>query len=575
MKKTGIKIFALLLLTVFMLTACTTPTTAPTTAAGTTAKPAGTTTAGTTASAWKGDANLNKPGESPICKTPVKLTIGLVQNANVSDFETNDMTKLIEKEGFDLTFKYYTSEMKTQINVLIAGGDFNSLPDILMLAPGDAFVYQWGQAGAVIDLKDYYKNSAYHLTKAKDRTGVDYMPMITSPDGKVYGIPQYNQSLGNEYDAKIWIYQPWLTKLGLKAPTTTTEFIDVMTAFATKDPNGNGKADEIPMLGNPYAITVDWMKALVNPFEFMGSNDYVNNDGKIGTWFNTNEYREALKFINSLITKKLMPDYQFTIDATAYKNLVSNTEIPIVGCVFGSGTTPTGRVGDYVGIAPLKGPSGSQYTSFAPSVANVAMMISKSCKTPEAAFRLGDLLCSEDLSIMTRWGIQGKHWDYVKNIPSTVDKSKYVAWYDKVGYPGYVIIYEDPWGIVQNFHWYQAGPFIRQYGIAAGRLADKTVINSETMIANCQGYYMDVGKATSVKKAVGKLIYTTDETKATTEVINSLETYVKENTAAFAVGQKKITDDAAWNAYVKELDNIGLQNVLKVTQTIYDRMYKK
>ena len=174
---------------------------------------------------------------------------------------------------------------------------------------------------------------------------------------------------------------------------------------------------------------------------------------------------------------------------------------------------------------------------------------------------------------MTRFGIEGKNWDYVKN--AKIDLSTYKTIFAELGYPPYIVFYEDPWGIVQNFHWYQAGPFIRQYGIAGGRLVPKGQVNSESMIADCMPFYQAVGKASSMKKAVSKLIYTSDETKSTTELKNSIETYVKENTAAFAVGQKKITDDAAWNAYIKELNNIGLPNLVKVVQGVYDRMYKK
>lgn len=39
----------------------------------------------------------------------------------------------------------------------------------------------------------------------------------------------------------------WLEKLGLDMPTTTEELKEVLIAFKTKDPNGNGKADEIPL----------------------------------------------------------------------------------------------------------------------------------------------------------------------------------------------------------------------------------------------------------------------------------------------------------------------------------------
>jgi putative aldouronate transport system substrate-binding protein len=446
-----------------------------------------------------------------------------------------------------------------------------------MNAPGDAYVYQWGLAGAVIPLNEYYDNSAYHLNVAEERTGVDFKRMITSPDGNYYGIPTYNQSLGNENQGKMWIYKPWLDKLSLQIPKTQDDLYNVLKAFATQDPNGNGDAnDEIAYLGRPYAagaISTEWVKALVGPFQFVGAGHYVNNDGNVGVWYNTNEYREAIKYLSKLFAEGLLPDFQFTLDTTAYNNLAGNKEIPIVGVVDGSAATATGRITDYIGFGPLANTDGRIFTNFEPSVANVSYMVTAACAKPETAFRLGDLLVSEDLSIMTRWGNEGTHWDYVKN--SKKDMSQMDAWFDKAGYPGYVVIYEDPWGIVQNFHWYQAGPFIRQYGIAAGRVVPKdTPINSEYMIAQAITKYLEVSESTSKKLAVGKLVFNSTELSAITEILNSLTVSVKENFAKFCLGQQDINSDAAWNEYVKQLDAIGLKDVLKIVQNVYDRMYK-
>lgn len=526
------------------------------------------------AAEYAADPNLNAPGVTPIAKKAVTLKIGVAQNANVVDFEKNDMTLLLEKQGnFNLDFVYYASaEMKTQINLVVASGKFDDLPDVIMSDPADAMVMQWGQAGAIIPLNQYYKNSAHHLNIAKQRTGVDFVPMVTSPDGNIYGIPQFNQSLGNEYASKIWVYKPWLDVLGLKDPVTTEDMTNLLTAIKTKDPNKNGKADEIPLLGENLAYVPRslWMQSLVNPFQFMNDTNYNVKDGTIGVFFNTNGYRQALKWIRSLVSKGLLPDYQFTLDSNTYKNLMSNKEIPLVGVAPNSSATASYRIPDYVGVAPLTHPGIPQNTAFTPSSAAVRYMVSAACKNPEAAFRLGDLLVSEDMSIMTRWGNQGKHWDYVKN--AKIDLSKYAAWYEKSGFPGYVIIYEDPWGIVQNFHWYQAGPFVRQYGIAAGRLTPVGQVNSEYMIAQIMPTYQAVGKA-SKAWAVSKLIYTKEETQTVTEPLASLESYVAESTAAFAVGQRDINNDAEWAAYLKQLDAIGLPKVLAVVQKIYNRMY--
>jgi putative aldouronate transport system substrate-binding protein len=72
-------------------------------------------------------------------------------------------------------------------------------------------------------------------------------------------------------------------------------------------------------------------------------------------------------------------------------------------------------------------------------------------------------------------------------------------------------------------------------------------------------------------EVIPKLIFTTDESDEITEIQSNLLTYVQENIAAFLTGAKDI--DADWDAYVAELDKIGLAKYLEVVQGVYDRMY--
>ncbi len=75
----------------------------------------------------------------------------------------------------------------------------------------------------------------------------------------MYSMPDINDCYHCSLSHKAWIYQPWLDKLGLKIPTTTDELEQVLLAFKDKDPNGNGKADEIPWSAAP---TASWHAAL-------------------------------------------------------------------------------------------------------------------------------------------------------------------------------------------------------------------------------------------------------------------------------------------------------------------------
>ena len=42
---------------------------------------------------------FNAPGEYPICKETVKLTVGIPDNIRIEDYETNVMTQKLEEYG--------------------------------------------------------------------------------------------------------------------------------------------------------------------------------------------------------------------------------------------------------------------------------------------------------------------------------------------------------------------------------------------------------------------------------------------------------------------------------------------
>jgi hypothetical protein len=56
----------------------------------------------------------------------------------------------------------------------------------------------------------------------------------------------------------------------------------------------------------------------------------------------------------------------------------------------------------------LAGPSGTVTTVYRPSMHLPGMMIATNCKNPEAAFRLGGLMCQQEYGI-TLFDTQGRH----------------------------------------------------------------------------------------------------------------------------------------------------------------------
>ena len=76
-------------------------------------------------------------------------------------------------------------------------------------------------------------------------------------------------------------------------------------------------------------------------------------------------------------------------------------------------------------------------------------------------------------------------------------------------------------------------------------------------------------EAVKPKEIITKFAYTVEEEKEATELANVLDSYVREKVALWCTGAADV--DKEWDSYLKELDNIGLQRYLEITQAAYDR----
>ena len=73
-------------------------------------------------------------------------------------------------------------------------------------------------------------------------------------------------------------------------------------------------------------------------------------------------------------------------------------------------------------------------------------------------------------------------------------------------------------------------------------------------------------------KDVKKFVYDVDSIAEVNEINTNIESYVKEMTTLFVVGEKNA--DKEWEIYLNELDNMGANQLLEETQKAYDRSNK-
>ena len=247
----------------------------------------------------------------------------------------------------------------------------------------------------------------------------DMRGALTLSDGHIYSLPIGDADVKNEINAEIWINTTWLDNLDLSMPTTLDEFYDVLVAFRDGDPNGNGEADEIPLL-----VSSTSGAAQIDPlFGFFGTleNDYHVRieDGKVVFTPQEDGYFEALQWLHKLYAEGLMNQEYFTED---YQQFLAkgNSETCVAGVFlewYIDNLMLATYVPDYTYMPLFEGtvwsPNG---TPNSPQGTLNGFVITKSCSNPEALVRWYDYINS-DLDILNLWnyGPEGEIWHYLED----------------------------------------------------------------------------------------------------------------------------------------------------------------
>jgi len=135
--------------------------------------------------------------------------------------------------GIDLVLNHpIHNEYYTKVDLAFATGD---IPEILLLG-GNNYI-KYAQAGMLVDVTDLYNKSAFKKN-IKDPGVIEAVKL----KGKLYGIP-----LERGNGTVTYVRGDWLEKLGLKAPATYAEFLDMLRAFKNKNPDGLTPDQVIPI----------------------------------------------------------------------------------------------------------------------------------------------------------------------------------------------------------------------------------------------------------------------------------------------------------------------------------------
>ena len=481
---------------------------------------------------------------------PVEFTVFLNFNNMVFNPEWKVWQEIAKRTNVSLksVISQANSNEKEAFNLMLSSGKLADVIGYVSISD----LEKLGRDGGLIHLNDLIKKHA-PINKKRLETVPGFASTAYSLDGNIYFIPK-DQTL--KFSEFYWIRTDWLKKLGLKAPTNVDELYTVLSAFRNKDPNGNGKKDEVPLFDRGAVKAPD---KYLNLFDT--STEFYARNGKMVFDPMEKEFALGVKTFAKWYKEGLVDPEFFTRGAKARDILLSGN---VGGFTFdwvSTGNYNASLAKDIPGfkiegIAPPKDPYGKVALRDA-RIAGAGWGISSQCKDPVTLIKFFDFFFTQEGSDLMNWGVEGQEY--------TRDASGKKQFTDMVTKSGQTPIgYLRSIGAQYRIGMAQDG----EYEISVMSPEAKAVAQLYT--DNPQWYperippFADARLIMKVKP---------EDDARYKKIMTSIRPYVDEKFQSWVLGASDFDSD--YPAFKAELEKRGIKDAIEILQRAYDITYKK
>ncbi len=504
-----------------------------------------------------------------------KLTIGVKADALIMDLDNNALTKWVEEQcDVDIEFMEFAggTDIPTQISTAIAARQ--ELPDIVIgVDLGDKMLNRYGKDGYIIDLQEYFADKegaskifwdriTTELTEDQQRL---ILTRIQDPvTGEIFAVPMVETSLVDKLQGTAWINVEWLDKLGLEKPTNTDELYEVLKAFKTKDPNGNGMADEIPLYGSSSAGASDVVNWLMNMCTYYNKTRIwmVDENNKLYVPYTQDGFRDGLKLVSKLYKEGLLSNMVFSGMEKSITTPTNGTALCGIFCghltVHIQNNNPL--INQY---EPLK-TWGNAVT--ADMSINKSTWITENCAEGkrDKAFEVLMTLWSWEGSMRMRYGEFGVNWDYADE-----------GAVSDMGLPATYKLINDPFAQQNTCRW----PSMATLNVYAECETAQLTAESDSFYAtrikkHAEAYKLweEARNSTTTLDRIARPFTTTVEEQEKVQMERTnVDDYREKAFVDFITGKLDINSDKVWQEYLDKLNELGLPAVMDYAQDAYDR----
>lgn len=493
-------------------------------------------------------AEVNKEG-LPIVDDEITLTM-IAPGTGLAEWK--DMPFLQEySDETNVHFNYNTppvNDFQTNLNLAFASGD---IEDIIFGAGSDhltpSMEVDYGEQGILMPLEDLIDEYAPNIKSLLEERP-DIEKSITSVDGHIYSLPMVSEEYsGSWIKGPMWYNGEWLDALDVEEfPKTTDDFYELLKRFRDEDPNGNGEADEIPLLDVEMDSSRPWLMAAFGMKEW-GIEEI---DGEIRYSPIQPEYKEYLAYMHKLFDEKLLDPETFSQSDEQKKAKGQDNRIGIFPDWFSFFTTDQTEkeAMDNPMFYPLvNDPDDEPVVPIKSGVTRGAFSLSSDNPNPEASIRWVDYFYSQEGWEEINMGPEGYGWEWDDEKEEKIEL--------------------DPPEEFESTEEYRA-TLTPDYGISTPTL--KTPKENQEL-SDFDQFATDETeeKIEPFGEVPYPLVYfTSEEQKEINTIEVDLESYVEQMEAKFITGVKSMDE---WEDYVKTIENMNIDRYVELHQVAYDR----
>jgi len=274
--------------------------------------------------------------ETPVTMTAVSTLYPVEGDVPATTTPENQSFNSLADEFLNVKLKYLWSATPDQYDQKFTlSATAGQLPDLIKVTNPTQFEFL-ADSDALADLTEAYQ---YLLPEIKAMYEKDFPGVLATVtrNGKLLALP----TVANPFEAaqRLYIRRDWLKKLGKDVPKTYQELVDLAVAFATQDPDGNGKADTVglaihkhPLWGGSFGTAAWWEMFHAYPGAWVRGPD-----GKVHDTLGSPAMKQAVLALSDLYKKGAIDKEFFSKDSDALAPLIQAGK---VGMVFGEWWTP-------------------------------------------------------------------------------------------------------------------------------------------------------------------------------------------------------------------------------------------